>query len=205
MIAAHAEPFDRDIQLILSEDLSPKARSATLAAFARDVLIETDAANQGALGSTPRRRTYVDGVLDASLDAVRPDGVIVAEYELVSDVLTFIRDELYRQSPVLTGKYRASHVLFADGQEVTAGGEIPEAREFVFMSAEPYARKIERGESSEAPEGVYEVVAAKARARFGNVARIGFEYRTTIGGAIIGGRLGNRSEQRNPAIVVTVR
>jgi hypothetical protein len=100
---------------------------------------------------------------------------------------------------VLTGRYRASHTLFADGEEVAIGDTVPPASEYVFMSPLPYARKLER------LDGIYELVAAQARARFGNIARIDFSYRTAIGSAIIGGRIGNRSDQRNPAIIVTVR
>jgi len=75
----------------------------------------------------------------------------------------------------------------------------------VFLNIQPYARKIERGQSSQAPDGVYQAVATLAQRRFGNVAKITFSYRTAIGGAIIGGRKGDRSDLRNPAIIVSLR
>lgn len=206
-IVAKVESVERDIALIFAEELSPKARSKTLAQFAADALRETDEINRNVLGRIPRRHTFVDGREGDALDTVKPDGLIVAEYELITDVLVWIGGQLtsHPPSPLRSGRYIRGQTLFADGTEIPIGDEIPDAQEYVFINVEPYARKIERGESPQAPEGVFEVTALRAQARFGNVARIRFEYRTAIGGVIIGGRLGNSSELRNPAIVVTGR
>jgi hypothetical protein len=58
---------------------------------------------------------------------------------------------LRQHSPVLTGRYRASHVLFADGVAVDPEKATDTAaNEWVFISTVPYARKIERGQSSKA-------------------------------------------------------
>ena len=86
----------------------------------------------------------------------------------------------------------------------------------MFLNTQPYARKIEgyRGlggvvhrapSSPQAPDGVYQAVATLAQRKFGNVAKITFSYRTAIGGEIIGGKAGDRSKLRNPAIVVRLR
>ena len=53
-----------------------------------------------------------------------------------------------------------------------------------MLNAQPYARKIERGQSDQAPDGVYEGVATLAKRRFGNVAFVGFGYRSFPGGAV---------------------
>lgn len=100
------------------------------------------------------------------------------------------------------------HRLYADGAEVAVGvrgqipADVPQAGEYVFLNIVPYARKIERGLSPQAPEGVYQTVAVLAQRRFGNLARVTFSYRTAVGGGIVGGKLGNRAEQRQPAIIV---
>ena len=91
----------------------------------------------------------------------------------------------------------------------------------MFLNAQSYARKIERGQSSQAPDGVYEAVAAMAARRFGNVARIRFGFRSVQEGALVPNAevsalrrdLGRRGasevvkrerETRQPAIIVAM-
>lgn len=202
-VRTRVEPIDRDIALILSEDLSPKARSQTLARIAGEQIGEAREINRTVLGRAPRYTVSVDGKDGASLESVRPDGTIVAEFELFSDVLVWIANQLETHSPRKSGRYIKGHSIFADGVEIEATATVPSAQEYVFINTLPYARKIERGQSSQAPDGVYQVVATLARRRFGNIAKISFSYRTVLSGStIVGGRAGNRSGERNPAIVV---
>lgn len=203
-LKTRVEPIDRDIELMLSEDLSPKAQSRKFAEFASGQINEVREVNRTILGRLPRYTVSVDGRMGAALETVKPDGYVIAEFELFDDVLAWIGEQLEKHSPFLTGRYRKSHSVFADGIEVDLGAVIPNAAEYVFINSMPYARKIERGQSSQAPDGVYQVVATLARRRFGNIAKIGFSYRTAISGNIIGGRAGDRSQQRNPAIIVTL-
>lgn len=202
-VRTRVEPIDRDIAVMLS-DLSTKGQSAALAQFGRESIDEARRTNRKIIGRDPRYTVAVDGRQNATLESVRPDGVIFAEFELFDEVLAWIGDQLERHSPRKSGRYAKSHTIFADGIEIAIGGKIPDAAEYVFINVQPYARKIERGQSSQAPDGVYQVVATLARRRFGNIAKVGFAYRTAISGQIIGGRVGNKSEQRNPAIVVTL-
>lgn len=209
-VSARIESFDKDISVIISEDLSPAAASRVFAELAQEQISETDEVNRRVLGRIPPRKTYVDGRESADLKSVRPDGVIVAEWELVSDALFFIAEELKKISPVRSGRYQASHTLFADGVEIDVGAEIPQASEYVFLSAVIYARKIEgfpgrKPQSPQAPKGVYEITALKAAGIYGNQAKIKFGWRKPFSGALIGGREGNRSDGRVPAIVVTMR
>lgn len=204
-VRTRVEPINRDVELIIQEDLSPQARSKALAHFAREQIDEAKATNKRVLGRVPPLTISVDGRQGALLESVKPDGTIFGEFELVTDALSWISDMLTVHSPQRSGRYIASHTLFADGVEIEPYGNVPVAEEYVFMSTVPYARKIERGSSSQAPEGVYQVVAVLARRRFGNVARISYGFRTALGGSIIGGRAGDRSSQRNPAIIVSLR
>lgn len=198
--------LDRDVRLLVDELLSPAAQQRQFAEAAREHLAEADAINRQVLGRVPRSRTWVDGSEGAPVSNVRPNGYIVREYDLVTDVLRFIADELRKVSPVLTGFYRKHHTLFADGTEVTIGGIIPEAREYVFINDVIYARKIEGvgrpAQSRQAPQGVFEYVALKADARFSNVVRVRFTWRAPMAGALLGGSQGNKSEARFPAILV---
>lgn len=184
------------------QGISPQANSAAFAEFAREQIEEAKQTNKTILGRLPRYTVSVDGREGAALESVKPDGVIVTEFELVNDVLIWIADQLNIHSPFKTGRFRRHNTLFADGQETNVGAVIPLAETYTFINTTPYARKIERGASSQAPDGVYQAVALLASRRFGNIAKISYSFRTAISGSFVGGRVGNRSENRNPAIIV---
>lgn len=218
-VRTRVEPIARDVELVLAETLSPEARSQALAAFARDQLAEAQAGNEATLGRRPGHETFVDGRRGAPVESVRPDGTIVFAFDVVQDLLAWIGEQLVLYSPVRSGRYAASHVFFADGVQMEPGAATPAAEEYAFVNVLPYARKIERGLSPQAPDGVYEGVALYARRRFGNVARIAFTYRQPLSGAVVDWA-GSRSlpemrpnarrrqlhqDVRNPAIVIRTK
>jgi hypothetical protein len=192
-LKTRVQPIARDLELIQPQDLGPKAQSAMLAAFAAEAIEEAKLQNKQVLGAVPPYEVYVDGREGAPLGSVKPNGVIRAEFQLVFEALAWINTQLQIHSPVLTGRYAKSHELFADGVDTENPNDPPPAEEYVFVNIQPYARKIEHGLSSQAPDGVYQAVATLARRRFGNVARITFTYQTIRGG------------ERNPAIIVRLR
>jgi hypothetical protein len=204
-ISARVQSIDRDIDLMLNASLSPAAQSAVFAEFAGEQIEQAKATNKSVLGRIPRYTVSVDGREGAALASVKPNGVVVVEFELLNDTLAWIADQLITHSPVVTGKYQKSHSLFADGIEIEIGAVIPPAEEYVFINTQPYARKIELGSSSQAPQGVYQVVAVLARRRFGNIAKISFAYRAPFGGRFLTARQGgNKAQNRQPAIIVKV-
>lgn len=180
-IRTRIEQVGRDVSVMLAEDLSPEARSRALAQFAAEQLADAQSTNRAALGHVPPHETFVDGRQGASLASVRPDGRVVFEFELVTELLAWIDAQLVQHSPRVSGRYARSHLLLADGVEVDPTADVPDAREFVFINSQPYARKIERGQSKQAPDGVYEVVAVLASRRFGNVARVRFGWQSLYG------------------------
>jgi len=224
-VRSRVQPIDRDIALMLSADLSPAAQSSALASFAQAQLKDAQQINTQALGRVPRHETYVDGRRGADVATVRPGGSIIFEFELVSDVIEWIELLLVQHSPERSGRYSRSHVLFADGVEVQFGAAVPEAREYIFVNTQPYARKIEGGpgrppQSKQAREGVYHVVAFLGSRRFANLAKIKFSFVVPQFGAIHDwaskttlskrgrrrARLRSEAEwlRRQPAIIVTV-
>ena len=190
-VRARIPAINRDIELMIADTLKPKAQSKMLADYARGELDKAQRQNSSVLGRVPDHDTFVDGSERDDLDAVRPDGRISFEFHLAQEALEWIGEQLVLNSPVLTGTYANSHVLFVDGVEA-APGDAPEGKEYAFVNSLPYARKIERGYSAQAPDGVYEAVAAVASRRFGNIARIRYTFRAIADG------------ERNPAIVVTL-
>jgi hypothetical protein len=200
-VTVKIDPIGRDISLLIS-DLTGDQKSQIFAEFARQEIDAAKETNRQALGSIPPYEIFVDGRRGAQLETVKPDGIIVAEFELVIDVLRYIGEQLVLNSPVDTGRYERSHKLFADGVEIDPESQILNADEYVFINTQPYARKIEQGLSPQAPDGVYQATATLAKQRFSRVARITFSYRGLIGGFVAGGAPGNRSETRQPAIIV---
>ncbi|WP_020178084.1 hypothetical protein [Methylopila sp. M107] len=171
------DPIDLDLRAIIDEDLSPEAQSRQVAAYAREQLAEAQEINRQALGRVPPHETVVDGRPGAPVDAVRPDGTIVFAFEMLDDLFNYIAEQLLLHAPVLTGAFRSSFVFLADGVEVETGAQYPAASEYVFLSPLPYAAKLERGLSAQAPDGVFQVVATMAKRRFGNLAAVKFSYR----------------------------
>lgn len=229
-VRVRVDPIDRDIQILLADTLSPQARSKMVADLARQQLAEAEEINRAALGRVPQHETFVDRRATEDLESVNPDhGEIVFEFDILLDLFSWIANELEKHSPVGQGPdarpghpglYKASHAFFADGELIEPGANVPEADRYVFVNVQPYSRKIERGLSRQAPDGVYQVVATLASRRFGNVATIRFGYEVPLGGAINAwaqttklvrkGRAmkpADRAEwlRRQPAIVITVR
>lgn len=196
VVTTRFAPISREINLILREDLSPATQSAALAQYAGEQLIEAQTINKAALGKAPAYQSFVDGARSNDLGRVRPNGVIAFEFDLFSGVFGYIDLLLIAFSPVRSGRYRRSHVLFADGVEIDQDGPLPDAKEFVYLNTQPYARKIERGLSKQAPDGVYHVVQTMASRRYGNVAKIAFSYRAIAGGS-------RERVDRAPAIIIT--
>ena len=228
-IRTRLTPIQKDIT-VLVPPLSPEGRSKILANHARRALKAGQDQNLRVLGSVPRHDTYVDRTKTENIDAVKPDGIIVFEFELHQDMFRWISDLLSEKSPVGTedyrpdhpGLYKASHIFVVDGQIWPIDKPIPAtAQEAYFANTVPYARKIERGLSKQAPVGVYEVVADQAKSRFGNLANISFGYRSLRVGGIEdwakGTRLTGKGRthmtsrsradwlRRQPAVVITFR
>lgn len=219
---ARLRSVGQSLELLVRSDLSRSARQQLIADAARKGLTEAQAQNRRVLGRVPPHEQFVDGRAGAPLQSVDPDqGRIAFVFTLLDDLLGWVDLQLIKHSPVLTGAYRRGHVLLADGEPVDPSADVlPQAREYVYVNTLPYARKIERGQSDQAPEGVYEVVATLAAGRFGNLASVKFSYRSLTGGAVgawaagtsltrPGRRMADHARQdwltRQPAIVIVPR
>lgn len=208
-VTTRMDPIGQTFQLFLNESVGAAARSRVLAQFAREERDKAIAINRRATEQEPQYETFVDGQAGASEDAVKPDGRIVYEFTIATDIIPWIMTQLQKISPHRSGRYANSHEVFADGTQVESQYKLPPgAQEYFVMNFTPYALKIEGAtrkggavtrppQSKSAPEGVYRVVAKLARQKFGKLARIEYNYRSVTGGAA-----GNL---RNPAIVVVLR
>lgn len=197
----------RDVEVLTRDLTSPEAKSRRLAEFAAERIAEARATNRQASGRDTPYEIVVDGRKGAPLASVRPDGVVVANFDLVRDVLEWVGEQLLRESPRLTGKYEQSHRLFVDGVEHSIGEAITAGEEYAFLNVQPYSRKIERGQSDQAPEGVYQAIAVVAERRFGNIASIGFSYRSPLLSYVPGAanRAERKAMRKQPARLSAIR
>jgi hypothetical protein len=206
---ARLQPKSRTVELMVRKSLDPKVAAQTVARAHRTFVAEAEAQNRRVLGAVPPSETWVDGRKGAALESVNlAAGAIVTKFETFGEVLEYIDALLILHSPVLTGTYAKSHRLLADGVEVSGWETAGAAKEFLFISPLPYARKIERGESDQAPDGVYEGVAALAKNRFGNLVNIRFTFESIDSAASRLTGAAKRAAQRDsrlPAIKVTLR
>ncbi len=185
-ITTKITPYSNSFKVLVDETLSPQARSAKIAAFARRQIAAADEINRRALGAVPPKKVTVNGRENESLTNIPPDqGIIIAEYRLVEDVLAWIMLTLRARSPVISGDYRRGHRLFADDVECNPDAP-PIARRYAFFNLVPYARKIEVGKTESGRDFVIQVenkiyarTYADAKARFGNVAKITTGFAST--------------------------
>lgn len=197
-----------DISSLVYSSLSPESQREAIADLARQALKDAEQVNRRVLGHAPEHKTFVDGRKEAPLESVKPDGLIVFEFNLITDLLAWIAEQLETHSPIRTGAFAKSHKLFADGVEADPANP-PPAEEYVFMSLLPYAESLEHGHSKQDPNGIYEVVATLAQRRFGNQAVVRFMYRTPFGMTLSGlagsARRQPHKDAHQPAITVVLR
>lgn len=209
-IVAKIDPVERITVAQIRGELTSPERREEAAAFVRADIAEALRINREAFEEEPRYTVSVDGRRGAFLESVDPDGgSIVVEFDHVGLVLVWIAQTLNNFSPVVSGEYKASHILFMDGAEIGPAEELTrssliaadEAAAFVFVATAAYSRKLEVGKdrkgrpwAKQVPPHIVERVAKAGQARFSRVAQIRFGY-TAL--AIASGAVTTRERGRN--------
>lgn len=225
MVRTRIDALDRDVSLIIDEELSPEAQSRQVAAMARQLRDEAAATNRALTGQESTWTTIVDGKAGATEETVKVPGRIDYDFDAGSDVVSFVVGLIAKTAPKRSGRYAKSLAIYADGVEVETVGGTLDAEEIIVVSTVAYARKIERGRKGYAPGGVFEGVAAMAMSRYGNMASIKFTFAAPLGGGthleawasktkqtrkrFSGGSKAEASRtawnRRNPAILIRMR
>lgn len=134
--------FARSVRLFVGKNLSPQARSAALASFARADVARLQREGRAALDYT----VWVDGRENAPLESVSPEGRIIYRFNGIAEATAFALGFCVARSPVLTGAYRKSWFVLVDGREWSAPlPEIPSGAEVLVVNTQPYHRKIDMG------------------------------------------------------------
>jgi hypothetical protein len=193
----------RQIFVAAARQTAEETRQA-LAALARARHAEVMAENP-----KPQRFTRrVDGVIGAPEEAVKLGGVIVYNYQRLEEVVRVAMETLFELSPVLSGEYRLGHTIFVNGAAARNLVEWDGASEIMIANMLPYARKIEVGKMTMIVPGtdrVYEQAAQLLAKRFGNAARIYFDFRGIAQGAALKGKAANKHSMRYPALIIRSR
>lgn len=131
---------------------------------------------------------WIDRVQGVPIDQIRAGGLAHFEFSYARTIIGFAAAQLRATSPVDivdpdNRVFEESHILFADNHEVgrlTEGADLsfidridPHA-EFVITNSQPYAGKVERGLSDQAPDGVYRIAASTVSRRYGAIVRSRF-------------------------------
>jgi hypothetical protein len=144
--------------------------------------IMRDAATQGL---EPTWEAYANSPGNSDLQSVRLPGPIVYNYRYLSELIQFALDELYRQSPAVSGAYRDSHAIYVNDQP--QGHTIPKTinrGDRIYISNPvPYARRLEVGrtESGRAflisvPNRIYSRVTELTKAEGKGRAKVSMRF-----------------------------
>lgn len=136
----------------------------------------------------PQRFTrLVDGREGLREEQVKMGGRIEYRYSRLEGVVQAAMELLFDLSPVLSGEYRMGHTLYINGVASADLSAWDGQGEVVIINSLPYSRKIEIGKMKmrvSETDHVYQQAEFLLRQRFGNQARIKFNFRGVVGGAV---------------------
>lgn len=212
--------FDRDVKVMIAQDLGPDAVARDLAAAARKGLREY----LDSLADPPTYETIVNGRRGAMEDAVKPPGPILYEFSwwgaILGYALPFLRARAPRSSSVYRhghkGRqaYRDSFFVMANGREVQPSGfdTIAPDAEVTIGNDAPYSRLLDiqligtKPVKVSVPPGIFKDAAEAVRAKFGQLIDVRHVYNVTFRGGYrleTGPRAGK--QVHSPALVLNVK
>lgn len=166
------------------EGEAPAATKRWLIGKARELHDDTVRRNRAALnGYVGTSVMKVDGVEGKRLEDVQPYGRVQEEFEILGWAIDYVVGLLHQFSPVKTGEYLRAHELLVNGHPYVQGAPLRPGDTAEFINRAPYARRIERGWSEHAPNGVFAAVASIARRRIGKLVKVETTARRIRGGA----------------------
>lgn len=201
------------------------AQQSVRAAVQQSIVARAKQLHADVMKKPPRPQSFkrfVDGIEGAPEESVKYNGFISYVYYRLDSVVQFAMEVLYDKSPVglrsdrpgHPGFYRDNHQLYLNGSAVRNLSGWKPGDEVAIANAVPYSRVIELGGYQGNPswkvrvpgtDKVYFQAEQIVKRRFGNVANIRFTYRGIGGVGFVGGREGNASDMRYPALVITER
>lgn len=128
-------------------------------------------------GIAPTYRQYVDGREGAPLQAVKPIGTVVFEWDYVREIASQAIKLLRDAGPEVEGDWKKSIAAFADDVEIDPETIPARARSVVILPTVIYARYLERVENFSAKGfGLVAHIALDLKRLYRQVARVDFTY-----------------------------
>jgi hypothetical protein len=170
----------------MAEDLAIQALQQQIVQAKQEVIIRESARSGGV---APIPTVVIDGMRDAPLSAVKPDSLILIDWNYLPEVAVRTWDALQQRSPKREGNYIAGLLTYIDSAPVNSGpislmsSITTETKEVSFVASVPYARRLEVGKDSQgrpwvkvvAPH-IVEETAIVARRLFSDLAIISYQY-----------------------------
>lgn len=161
-------PVDRQIE-ILGKELEGPLRKQIIREMSQKAFGEARAHNRSVLGYAPRESLATDGVEGKLPEEMKVGGRAVLTFGVQdggSLLAAFAIAELQKVSPrgrsnskAEAERYAANHIVIVDGRVAEPPYLLPQGwNQIIITNVLPYARKIERGLSSQRPDGVYEAI-----------------------------------------------
>lgn len=211
--------FQRSVDVFLSREMSPSARSAALAEYAESSVAELIASRR----ASPRYKRTVDGREGAPASSVKAEGSIVYQFSYLGEVAAFAISYLQSLSPKLSGDFRNGFFLGlaasrgGDGKFVRAANFNPDAlgsdiEELIIGNTEPYNRLVDvqlagaQRIKFDVPAEIYDGAARAVKSRFGNFVNAYRRYDVNFPSKYIL-QTGSRKDKpvQSPALVISVR
>jgi hypothetical protein len=152
----------------------------------------------GRAGVVPSVETYANTPANRNIDSVKLPGPIVARFDYRREIALFTLEALRKASPVVSGKYRNSHTILLNGQQVDVLPQnIPASAVITIVNPVPYARRLEIGKTESGrdfvirvPNRIYERTAKQVvLPRYRRSADIRFTYIDLAGAHTVRGGL----------------
>jgi len=152
----------------------------------------------GRAGVQPAVETYANQVGNKALETVKLPGPIVSAFDYRREIAKVALEELRKASPVDSGAYRDSHMLYLNGGEID---QLPmilgPGDDIAITNPVPYARRIEVGKTKsgrafvlKVEPNVYERTLKRIiLPKYRNAANLTFGYLTLPSGHIVKGKL----------------
>jgi hypothetical protein len=137
-------------------------------------------------GLEPYWEAYANRPGNSNLETVVLPGPIVYNYRYLSDLIQYALDELRKQSPIDSGKYKNSHTVYVNGSPVgnTVPKNIQPGDQIMIANPVPYARRLEVGRARHGarpflisvPNRIYERVVDMVKAHGKGRSKVRMAY-----------------------------
>ncbi len=177
------EMTDRDVRLATA-DISPENIGKELARFARSELSEAIINGE----ASPTYDKFVNGREGAEEETVVPPGPILYVFSYWEPIIEFALAYLERESPIKTGRYKASHQIMIGSQFISPSTPISSGEVVKIVATTPYARKIEVGHMQmTVPHLIYQRAGKEIARQFGKSIRVRVSQTLIPGGYVLKG------------------